>query len=390
MPAVDDINSLTRAQVSAPGVRPPGRLPALGAAVERWLLTGWGARLRGVAWQAAFVALAAILAAFLSYKAVSNQITETNLLHEDRVSLAAYLDGTVNRPFAFRVLTPVLVNAAQAAGVPALLRALPGPLAAKLPQWCELATSVPRPGCDSVAAYVAVAGVFCFGFLMLVYATCLRLFAGNPLIAVLGLLFAFFGVNAVLLLDLSHLYDFGTLLFATALLLCLECGWTIAFTVLLPLAFLTKETLVLYGCAFFLVNLGRIGFARNLALCLVQLASFAVLFGLLLLHFRDNPGGHEYYLPDQVGFFTEQVTLLRLLLMTFAVVLTFYGFRNKSPALRRACIVLLPWFAAAMVGGLKKELRVIFEVLPLILLLGMDSLVQLVLGGPRDAGRASG
>ena len=185
------------------------------------------------------------------------------------------------------------------------------------------------------------------------------------------------------------MYDFGTLMFATLLLLCLERNWNITFTLLLPVAFLTKETLVLYSSAFFMANIGRLSFARNVMLTVTQIISFIVLYGAVMRHFSGNPGGgHEYYLPDEIRLFLQEITVLQLLLLLFAVVLTFYGFRDKNPVLRRACIVLLPWFGAAALGGEKKELRVMLEVLPLILLLGMDSLVQLVLGTTSPRGRA--
>jgi hypothetical protein len=356
---------------------PPGEITP-----ERLLLRDWGARLRGRFWQVVFLIAAVGLAGLLSYEAVSDQITATSVLHEDRVSLASYLDGTAAQPFVYRIVTPFLMRIAQdVLHAPAVLRALPGPLATKLPQWCALATSVPAPTCDNVAAYFAVAAATCVGFLMLIYAFGLRLFAGNPLISLLAMYFSFVAVNAILLLRLSHMYDFGTLMFATLLLLCLERGWNIAFTLIMPVAFLTKETLVLYCSAFFMANLGRIGFVRNVTLTLTQIVSFVVLYGLVIWHFRGNAGGgHEYYLPDQFRFFMQEITLPQFLLAMVVLVLTFYGFRNKNQVLRRSCIVLLPWFAAAMIGGEKKELRVMLEVVPLILLLSMDSLVQLILG----------
>jgi len=367
--------------------------PARGAgtgdtAVERFLLVDWGRRLSSRPWQAIFLVLALGVAVVLSFAAVSDQITETGVLHEDRVSLASFMAGTAAQPFVYRIVTPFLMGIAlNVLHLPALMMALPGPLASKLPQWCALATSTPLPSCDIVSAYFAVAFGYCFCFLMLIYAFGLRLFAGNPLISVLMMYFVHLAVNA--LLHLGHMYDFGTLMFATLLLLCLERNWNITFTLLLPVAFLTKETLVLYSSAFFMANIGRLSFARNVMLTVTQIISFIVLYGAVMRHFSGNPGGgHEYYLPDEIRLFLQEITVLQLLLLLFAVVLTFYGFRDKNPVLRRACIVLLPWFGAAALGGEKKELRVMLEVLPLILLLGMDSLVQLVLGTTSPRGRA--
>jgi hypothetical protein len=372
----------------APGVAhafTAGPLRAVGVFVE-WLFLGdWRARLATRPAHALALLLAVLLAGFLSFKLVGNQITETNLLREDRVNLSLYLDGTAYKPFVYRVLNPALVRLAEDLGAPALLRALPGPVAEKLPGWCATVAVTPAPTCDDVAAYVAVAGAEAFAFLLLFYAVVLRMF-GNPLVALCGLGFAFFGVNAVLLMKLSHVYDFGVLMFVTLLLLCLQRGWVLVFTLLLPLAFLTKETLVLYAGAFFLADLGRRDPGRTAALFLVQLASFAVIHGLVRAHFAGNPGlGHEYYLPQQIYFFTEQITPSWLVQLTFALVLVFYRFGDKDRVLRRASIVIVPWFVLFLIGGVQKELRVIFEVFPLVLLLAFDSLVRLVPGPPARA-----
>jgi hypothetical protein len=364
------------------GVTP---LRGLAMAVEFLFLGDWRGRLATPPARIVVLLLALPLAAFLSFKAVGNQLTETNLLHEERVNLALYIDGTAYKPFVYRVLNPTLVRLAEGVGAPALLRALPGPLAAKLPDWCALATTTPMPTCDDVAAYVAVAGAEFFVFLLLIYAICFRMF-GNPLVALFGLGFAFFGTNAVLLQKLSHVYDFGVLMFVALLLLCLQRGWALAFTLLLPLAFLTKETLILYAGAFFLADLGRRDPRRTAALFLVQIASFVVIHGLVRAYFSGNPGlGHEYYLPEQIYFFTEQITMSWLIPMTVALVLVFYRFGEKPLFLRRASVVILPWFVLFLIGGVEKELRVIFEVFPLVLLLTIDSLVRLVPGVPARA-----
>ncbi|MCW3476888.1 hypothetical protein [Limobrevibacterium gyesilva] len=322
--------------------------------------------------------LAACVAAFLSYKAVSNQITETTVLGEDRVSLARYLDGTAARPFAYRYLTPVLVNFARdQVHVPALL---PDVLKAKTAVLCARATSEPAPSCDSVVAYAAVAGAYFFLFLMTVYVLSERLF-GNPLIALASLGFSFLAVNAILLLGLSHIYDFGVLLFGTLLLLCLEYRWNLVFLLLLVPAYLMKETLILYAGTFFFVNIGRMPLARNLLYFLAQLALFVIVHGAVRAHFAGNAGaGHEYYLPEQIYFFTEHINLPMLMLMVGGLLAVFYDFPNKQETLRRASIIMIPWFLLFVTGGVQRELRVIFEILPLVLLLAMETFVRIVLG----------
>jgi hypothetical protein len=327
--------------------------------------------------------VAALFAIFLSYKAVHNQLTETGILTEDRVSLAAFLDGSVYRPFAYRFLTPVLFGVVQnqlhltAAG-------LPGPLKAKALDVCARATAKPAIACDTVVSYAAVAMGFCFLFLMGFYWLANRLF-GHPLIALTGMYFAFLCVNATMRLGLSHSYDFAVMFMGTAMLLCLEYRRNLLLTAVLAVSFLTKETLILYAGAAFFVNIGRIPLARNILYFAVQLVLFVVIHGAVRAHFAGNPGeGHEYYLPQQIFFFTEHIVLALLLPMLFATLLVFYDFPNKPETIRRAAVIIAPWFVLYMIGGVQKELRVMLEIYPVVLMLMYDSCVRLVLS-PRQA-----
>jgi hypothetical protein len=322
--------------------------------------------------------LAVLLAGFLSFKAVSNQITETNVLTESRVSLAGYLQGTAYRPFVYRYLTPALVNLAEnQLHVPALL---PGAVKARLVTFCPRATAVPLASCDDVVSFAVVSMTFFFLFLMTMYVLAARMF-GHPLIGLATLAFAFLSVNAILLLGLSHVYDFGVMLFGSLLLLCLDMRRHALFTALLALAFLNKETMILYAGTFFFVNLGRMPLGRNLLFFAGQIAMFVVIHGAVRMHFAGNAGsGHEYYLPEQIWFFTEHINLPMLLMLVLSLLLIFYGFPTKQETLRRACIIIPPWLFLYLVGGVQRELRVVNEILPLLLLLMMDTFVRLVPG----------
>ena len=171
------------------------------------------------------------------------------------------------------------------------------------------------------------------------------------------------------------------LFFGTALLLCLEYRRLMLFTALLAVGFLTKETLVLYAGTALFVNLGRIPLARNLLYFVIQIVLFVVVHGAVRAHFAGNPGeGHEYYLPGQIFFFTEHIVLQILLPMLFATLLVFYDFHNKPETIRRASVIIAPWLVLFMIGGVPKELRVMLEIYPVVLLLMYDSCVRLVLG----------
>jgi len=364
-----------------------GGLPSSQAApapitMTRWealFVAPWGSWATALPVRLGFFILAAALSLFLSYKAVHNQITETQILTEDRVSLAAYLDGSAFRPFAYRFLTPVLVNFAERTlDLPALLKHAPTILQTKAAELCTRATAQPQASCDDVASYAAVAWASCLAFLLVMYGNVQLLFR-NPLISFLGVGFTYLVVNAILLARLSHVYDFSVLLIVSALMYCLLRRWTLAFMLLLPFAYATKETLGLWAGVFFVAQIGRMPLARNAALFAAQLVAFVVVHGAIRAHFADNAGfGHEYYLPQQISFFTEHIDLAMLLAMLFALVLVFHDFARKHEVLRRASVVIPPWFVLFMIGGVEREVRVMLEILPLVILLAMDGLVRFI------------
>ncbi len=340
----------------------------------------WRAFIAGRTFALLVLIVAVLLSAFLAFKAVGNQITETSLLSDAKVSLASYLQGMADRPFVHRLLTPLLVRFAQnVLHVPELIGMLPSVVPRKMAELCTKATSDPAPTCDNVTSYFAVAFTYVFCFLMATYAMTLRLF-GRPVVSLLSIGFFYVAVNAVMLLGLSHLYDFGLLMFVMLLLLALEYRKPVLYTVLLALAYANKETSIIYAGAFFVVNYGRMPLARNLVYFAIQFLLFVVIYGAIVLRFAGNPGGgHEYYLPLQIYFLTEHINLPMLLFMIFSFVLVFYRFPEKNHVLRRASIVMLPWFVLFMIGGWPRELRTMFEIFPLVLLLATDSLVRFVL-----------
>jgi hypothetical protein len=165
------------------------------------------------------------------------------------------------------------------------------------------------------------------------------------------------------------------------ILLCLERGWTILSIIAIAIGFAAKETIIIYPLAFFFVNLGRLPLLKNAAYFCGTMVLFILIHGAIRLHFAGNIGaGHEYYLPLQIYFFTEHVTLSILLLLVLSLVVVFYRFPEKGLLLRRASIVILPWFCLYLLFGVQRELRVMVEILPLVVLLATDSVSRLILG----------
>jgi len=324
-----------------------------------------------------------LLACFLSYKAVHNQITETSVLSESRVSIASYLDGTVSRPFAYRVLTPTLIRVVRdGLHMDSLIQSMPSFVQGKISTICQKATAEPPVSCGTVMSFAAASALYFFCYLAVIWVLAMRMFGGNAVVALGCIVLSYLTVNSLILLRLSHIYDFGVLLFVSLLLLCLEYRRHALFCVVLALACLNKESAIIYILAFAMVNLRRLPFRRNVTYCAVQVASFVIVYGGVRFLFRNNPGqGLELYLLPQISFFTEKYTLAFVLWTLPLFALVFYDFPRKNSTLQGASIVLLPWLALYIIGGVPREIRVIFEVLPILLLLTTGSVTKLVLRG---------
>lgn len=320
--------------------------------------------------------------AFLSYKAAHNQATETMILTEDRVSLTRYLDGTASRPFAYRALTPILIRFTQnTLNIPGLAHFLPDIAQQKIAYICSKATADPAPSCDSVVSYFVVSAGYFFVFLLSIFFITQRLFGRSLAISAGAILLAFWITNAIILLRLSHIYDFGVLMFGTLLLICLEYRTNVLFCMVLALACLNKESSIIYSLAFVFVNMNRMSLPKLATYFAGQLLAFAVIYGCLNIYFGHNEGaGLEFWLWSQISLLTEKLSLPDVLLLVTAAIVVFYRFPEKNQTLRMSSIVIIPWFLLFMVGGVPRELRVMFEILPLLLLMATDSAVALVLG----------
>ena len=332
--------------------------------------------------RAILLAFVLVLCAFLAWKATDNQLTQTLFGLDPHDSIRRFLAGTQTRPFAYRVFTPALIRLAQdGLHIPELARAGPGFLARKIPVICARYGSGQESSCNNIVSYFFVGWWLYLGFLLTMFALGRRLFQGSILLGAATVYLAFALENAIILRGLSHTYDWGTLLFGAAFLWCLLAERPVLFTLLMPVACCNKETAVLFALPFLLANLDRLPARRTLSLFLVQILSFMLVYGGERLYFAHNPGTWmEIHLRGQIYLFSEHITLALLFGLLLAVVLAFYRFPDKHPVLRAACIMIPPWAVLFLIGAVPREIRDTFEILPLLVLMTMQSLVALVSG----------
>ncbi len=336
-------------------------------------------RLRAVTTVAALV-----LSLFFGVLAVRTEVNHTFIFREaPKLNLMAFRDGTIARPFVFRVLTPALMRLAD----PVVARvidsgALPDWLGAKIQRVCAKATvrSPPQP-CDLVISYCVVAAACAFGFFATMFFVFWQLRAGATL-SLCGVLVSFLILNGIFLEGQGFVYDFTVLMFGAMLTLCLLSRRNGCYYALLLPAILTKESLILYIFSFLAINF-RVMSRRQLIIhAVLQSAMFAVTYLTILFIFR-NTGGPLVWLPAlRLQFLAAtDMNLSDVLLLLSAGIGLFYRFSAKDRGLKAMSVIIVPWFALFIIGGI--GLRVTFEVLPVMILLVTDTIATLITGTPQ-------
>ena len=325
-------------------------------------------------------AIAVVVAAFLAWKATDNQITQTLFGLDPHDSIRRLIAGTAARPFVFRQFAPSLIWLAdRKLDIPDLIARAPPFLADKMPLLCARYRNDGESSCREIVSYLPVGVGFYFVFMMTMFDLGRRVF-GNRLAIGFGVMYLAFALeNAIILIGLSHTYDWGTLMFGALFLWCLTTDRPVLFCLLMPLACLNKETAILYAPAFLLVALRRMPARRAVALFGMQILSFLLVYGTQRLRYSADPGTWlEIHLMGQIYLFSEHIDLPLLYGLLGTAVLAFSGFAGKPLVLRAGSIMILPWAILFLIGAEPREIRDTFELLPLLVLMVTHSLFALI------------
>lgn len=297
------------------------------------------------------------------------------------------LDGGAARPYSARLLVPWLAHAAVAAA-PIEARI------ARIDRWTERHPAVEswlayfqvsRRRAHELAAAALIDWLALVGFLWCVrrlvetlYATSLWVARLAPVVALL-LLPLFFGMGK------HFLYDPPALFFAAAALLAIARGRVHALTVVLALGTLNKETMALallvYLLPGFRAALGA-GWRRHLAVqALVVVAARGVAVALSHPAAADTASDNylrSYFVENLAAFARDPflVSLPRTAAALFFVLLVLAGLARKPALLRQALPIVLPFFALAAWGSQWGEIRVFYEIYPLLFLMGYQSCIE--------------
>ena len=296
------------------------------------------------------------------------------------------IHGGANRPYSSRVLVPWTVRSLLApwpsGAVENASDALAdSPAAAALLRYFD---SPPRYALELLLV-LALDALSLLGFALVLRRLFGRVYSGSLWVSrtapVAGLLLLplFFARGA------HYLYDFPALFFFTAALYCIRAEKHALLFLVLALGTLNKETMAIALVAYYLVHRDRptgTGWPRRLALqaTVVLLARLAA---VALSSPAGAPGPANGYLRDYLV--ANAVELLRdpfLLSFTRTAALLFLGllifgrWSSRPSFLRRVTPVALVFFALYLVGSQWGEIRSIYEVFPILFLLGWASVVE--------------
>lgn len=297
------------------------------------------------------------------------------------------VDGGAARPYSARPLVPWLARAAVAPwSVEARVAWLEGWTRHRpaLAAWLDYFRVTPRHAFELMVA-ACLDALALAGFMVCV----LRLVASfyevphrvawlAPVVAVL-LLPLFFTVGT------HYFYDLPALFFAAAVLLAIRLRRSAALALLLALGTLNKETLALALLIYlvpafreslggrwrrdFFLHAGAVIGARALA---VALSTPAAVTAPTDNYLRD-------YLVDNLIAFVRDPFLLnapRTATLLFFGLLILAGLPRRPALLRSVLPVVVPFLALYLWGSLWREIRVLYEVFPILFLLGYATCVE--------------
>jgi hypothetical protein len=298
--------------------------------------------------------------------------TPSTAINDDpRTALSGLLEGTANNPFVQRALVPLLTQG--------LYRILPETawfsVRSALMAIPKVQKETARLGWETsylpkylIAFSLAFLSLFLFMFVFRAlyrqfYETTAGVVNAVPLVALIALP-PFFHVGT------HYIYDFPALLFFTwGILLILRRDWKWFYPVYF-LGCLNKETSVFLVAAYLILHGRKDARATLLAHIFAQLGIFALVKSVLILTFRNNPGGSlEFHLWFNLGQMLHPYSIGALGITLIAATLFFYDLEKKPPAAKRLAWLAVPFCLIALVFGYYGEIRAFYELFPIALVL---------------------
>jgi hypothetical protein len=337
-------------------------------------LENTGDPLRAIVYSAAVLIVVVLLAAVLERA----QLLETNMLTQERVSLDAYIDGTVSRPFAYRILLPQILRGIDAV-TPASAAADLDRLGARI-GWTGPQNKYPRDVIWlAVLQFASLIGYALIGASLYSALRKQEKSWRQWIVAPVLLLF----LVPIVYKGLGHIYDFTSLFFMVWLLWAMADRRQALYLLVFAASCLNKETTLLMSVAYAAVFFRRMVFGRYVVMLAAQFAIFLAIYVPLRVTYKDNPGsGIQVHWNEQFTYYASHLNngyVLAIFCMSvvlFVILITF-RWNEKPQLLRRAAVMIVPHMALLFYGAAPGEVRNLYEIVPLVSMLILCSVASI-------------
>ena len=305
-----------------------------------------------------------------------------NLNAYERAKFIPMIYGTAHRPFVQRVFIPWTVRAILRVMPRRWLDFLHGEVYNRLPVLWKITYYLPWER-DRIPEYL-VALILMYaalvGFMLVARSLYRRLYDGPAWLGDLVPLAMLWALPIFFIHGTHYIYDFPLLLlFTLGFLLLAEERWGWFYPIFF-LGLLNKETTALLSLFFLLrfwPRLPRREFWLHGLLQGVLILGVRVYLALL---FRHNPGSFfEWNLPmNLLNALLRPYPLTTVLSVAALVLLVGHDWRAKPLALRQGLSLFLPLALSYILVGTYQEIRVFYEVYPIVFMLALPTLAKIL------------
>lgn len=182
-----------------------------------------------------------------------------------------------------------------------------------------------------------------------------------------------------LLIYQRHIYDFPTLFLTTLALYLLYKQEFNAYIVVFLLASLTKETSLLL-IIFFVFHFRKIDKTKLVKLALIQIIVYVIVRLAIMFRFRNNSGTSiEFHFAEHITSYAQN-PWLTVVLFSSIIILVIVAIRLKgsdSIFIKDALLTIgLPLLILYFISGVPFEIRIFFEIYPIVFLALVVTLVR--------------
>lgn len=299
-------------------------------------------------------------------------------LGNERATFPGMIRGTAAKPFVNRTLLPSLVRLAAAAIPAESKQKLDQAIAHFAPERVRRQKWYPEYNVECCLA-LALIYLSLLGFMM-VFRNLLKALYLTP-----GWVADMLPVIAILILPIffhagtHYVYDFPALFFFTLLLLLLlRKNWTYFYPSFI-LAILNKETMILISLIFAIHFFSRMSKSHFYFHLLTQCGIFLLLKSILFMIYKNNPGVlFEFHLKENIYYFYALYNYGYVAAMIVLMLLIFYKYSEKHIFLRNSIIIMIPLLVLHLFFGLLPEIRVYYEIYPVLLLLICHTMADII------------